>query len=171
MVNSDGQRFDDESTYFWVDFGDAVLAQDGAYFIYDQEVLDVKLTGFGAFNKSDSLEELADKLGVNYDNLVASITDYNKMAAQEMENPYSDTTPERVISLDSSAYYGVKFTPALHMTYGGVVVNEMNQIINNSGEVVEGLYASGEVTATFNKYLESISYDIRAAQEIANSLK
>ena len=56
---------------------------------------------------------------------------------------------------------------AIHMTKGGVVANEKAQILNNSDEPVEGLYASGEVTATSGAYSASVIFGRVSGQEAA----
>lgn len=37
-------------------------------------------------------------------------------------------------------------TPSVHHTMGGVQINEKAQVINNSGKVIPGLFAAGELT-------------------------
>ena len=40
----------------------------------------------------------------------------------------------------------IKAAPAVHHTMGGLVINTDAQVLNTDGEVIEGLYAAGEVT-------------------------
>ena len=48
--------------------------------------------------------------------------------------------------IETGPYYIVKAAPAVHHTMGGVQINANAQVINQDGNVIEGLYAAGEVT-------------------------
>ena len=54
------------------------------------------------------------------------------------------------------------------MTKGGVLANERAEVLDNNNEVVEGLYASGEVTATAGAYSSSVVFGRIAGTESAN---
>ena len=43
-------------------------------------------------------------------------------------------------------FYAIRLWPRVHHTMGGVQINEKAQVINNSGKVIPGLYAAGEIT-------------------------
>lgn len=173
IVNKNGQRFVDENSYYDKEFGDAVLAQEGGvgYMIYPQEKVDEREVGLGTYNKSDTLEELAGKLGINYENLVKSIEEFNEIADGKKEDPFGSDVQQPVIHLDSSAYYGTPIIPSVHMTYGGLEVDEHARVYDTEGNVIENLYAAGEVTATNGIYLESMVFGKAAGSEIAQSLK
>ncbi|KAF9889809.1 hypothetical protein FE257_006899 [Aspergillus nanangensis] len=49
------------------------------------------------------------------------------------------------VQSDSVVYVG-KVTPVTHFTMGGVVFNEYSQVLDQSGGVIRGLWAAGEVT-------------------------
>ncbi|KAH7305659.1 FAD binding domain-containing protein [Rhexocercosporidium sp. MPI-PUGE-AT-0058] len=51
----------------------------------------------------------------------------------------SDPTAESVV-------YAGRVTPAVHFTMGGVVINEMAEVLGPGDERIEGLWAAGEVT-------------------------
>ncbi len=176
IVNKNGERFVNEQDYYSFEFGDAILAQEGGvgYFIYDNEKLNERTDGMGMgdYNKSSSLEELAEKLDINYENLISSIEEYQEIAAGKKEDKFGiEIDGMNVISLDSEYYYGAKIVPSIHMTYGGVQTDTKMRVLNNSGDIVENLYASGEVTASTGIYLESLVFGRLAGQEIAESLK
>jgi len=54
------------------------------------------------------------------------------------------------------------------MTRGGCIANEKAQVLTNSGEVVEGLYAAGEVTATSQAYSAAVIFGRISGEEAAN---
>lgn len=47
---------------------------------------------------------------------------------------------------EGGPYYATLMTPSVHHTMGGVQINEKAQVINNSGKVIPGLFAAGELT-------------------------
>ena len=143
LVNRDGNRFMKESDIYVDPYQTAknMYDQEGktAFYIYDQPLYEKtyrlqKHYKQGLHSKAESLDELAEKLGIDKENLKASIKNYEK----ELNRDFADVGP----------YYGVEVESAIHMTKGGVVADEKTQVINNDNEVVEGLYAAGEVTNT-----------------------
>ena len=57
------------------------------------------------------------------------------------------------------------------MTRGGVVANEKAQVLTNDGEVVEGLYAAGEVTATSQAYSAAVIFGRISGEEAAKFIQ
>jgi fumarate reductase flavoprotein subunit len=49
-------------------------------------------------------------------------------------------------ALSVGPYYAVEVAPAIHHTMGGLVITTQAEVVNNSGDVIKGLYAAGEVT-------------------------
>lgn len=172
LVNKNGERFVDESADS-MKVGNAILDQEGgkAFYIYDQRLYDTsyrlkKHNDLGYHVKADTLEELAEKLGVNAENLKASVEGYNKGVAGEAadsfrEKPFTEKFGEQ------GPYYGVQVETAIHMTKGGVVADEKAQVINNEGNVVDGLYAAGEVTDTSGAYSASVIFGRVSGEEAA----
>lgn len=56
------------------------------------------------------------------------------------------------------------------MTKGGVVADEKAQVISNDGNVVDGLYAAGEVVDTSGAYSASVIFGRISGQEAANHI-
>ena len=48
--------------------------------------------------------------------------------------------------IETAPYYAVIEKPSVHHTMGGVQINTEAQVLNESGEPIEGLFAAGEVT-------------------------
>ena len=177
FVNKNGERFTDE-TKGGMDTANAILAQDGgAYYIYDQKLYDSayrlkKHNDLGYHEKADTLDELAEKLGINAENLKKSVEDYNKAIDGEMEDPFrKDKFEENMKFNTEGPFYGVKVESAIHMTKGGVVANENAQVMDNDGKVVDGLYAAGEVTDTSGAYSASVVFGRISGEQAANYIK
>ncbi|MGE9994874.1 FAD-binding protein [Peptoniphilaceae bacterium SGI.137] len=175
IVNKNGERFFNEEDTYSVEFVNKVLEQEGkkAYYIYDDEKLHEREggMGMGEYNKSSSLKELTEKLGLNYDNVVKSIEHLNAVSRGEETDPLGNNDiGDKVISLDSKFYYGTPIVPSIHMTLGGLIVDPQMRVLNNDGQAVENLYAAGEVTATSGIFLEAHVMGRLAGEEIAKSL-
>ena len=173
FVNKDGERFIDE-TKGEMEMADAIYDQGTAYYIFDQNVYDGaynlrKQEKLGYFEKADTLEELAEKLGINAENLVSTVDTYNKAIAGEIADPFREKVNENQFA-ESGPYYGFKFESAVHQTKGGVVANEKAEIINNNDEVVEGLYGAGEVVAQSQSYTASVIFGRISGQEAAKHI-
>lgn len=54
--------------------------------------------------------------------------------------------------------YIVGSQTACHMTKGGVLANENAEVLTTENEVVEGLYAAGEVTSTSGAYSAAVVF-------------
>jgi succinate dehydrogenase/fumarate reductase flavoprotein subunit len=48
--------------------------------------------------------------------------------------------------IDSAPYYAGARVPTVHHTMGGIAINTEAQVLNAEGNIIENLYAAGEVT-------------------------
>lgn len=175
LVNKDGQRFVDESKS-GLEMAQTILDQpDGkAYYIYDQDLYETsyrleKHNKLNYHESADTLEELAEKLGIPADGLVESAETFNKAINGEMKDPFRETPFTKPLKSEGP-YYGARVESAIHMTKGGVVANEKAQILDNEGNPVEGAYAAGEVTATTGAYSASVVFGRISGQEAAKAV-
>jgi fumarate reductase flavoprotein subunit len=150
LVNRDGKRFVNElETRDTV--SKAILSQEGksAFLIFDQQVVDQasaikKYKDAGLLTEANSLKELGEKLNINATELESTVESYNEYFKDQNDKEFG----RRLLNVEliEAPYYGVEVSPAIHHTMGGIKINTNAEVINNSGDVVEGLYAAGEVT-------------------------
>ncbi len=145
FINEDARR-DELST--------AILSQEkGEVFILsDANTVNDKIASIayaeskveaGTLFKADTLEELAELAGLDANTLVATVEAYNAGIDSGNDEFGRNLLNEKI---DDAPYYiGISY-PMVHHTMGGVEVNTEMQVINVNGEVIEGLYAAGEVT-------------------------
>lgn len=172
LVNNEGKRFVDESSS-GLDYAYKLLDQPDSevYYIYDQRLYDEtyrlqKHNKLGYHKKADTLEDLAEQLGIPADNLIAEVEAYNAAVKGEGEDKFRAEPFTEPIDMDGP-FYGAQVEPAIHMTKGGVVANENAQILTESGEVVPNLYAAGEVTATSAAFSGSVIWGRVAGEQAA----
>ena len=156
-VNKEGKRFVEESGRRDV-ISNATIAQTGQimYSIFDSEggfYAGVKelppaeldnLTSKGYLYVGNTLEELANKAGIDAEGLKATVARYNELVAAGKDTDFEKDEVELPIA--KAPFYCVPLSPTLHHTMGGVKINTEAQVVREDGSVIPGLYAAGEVT-------------------------
>ena len=161
FVNKEGNRFVNEGGRR-DDMTNGLFAQTDAYMwiVMDSDTYPTgdELNNFGetinqlveagrAF-KGETLEELAEKIGVPAENLVAAVTEFNRHAEGGDLAGTPDEFGRTLFStpIDNGPFYAAARVPTVHHTMGGVHINQYCQVINENGQIIPGLYAAGEVT-------------------------
>lgn len=107
------------------------------------ETIDDLITQGRAF-KGDTLEELAEQIGVDAENLKKAVEEFNQAVASGKPDAFGRTLFGAPI--DTPPYYAAARIPTVHHTMGGIEINEFTQVLNTKGEIIPGLFAAGEVT-------------------------
>ena len=150
LVNQSGVRFTNELLT-----RDAVsaaeLAQEGsyAYIIFDQKLRDnlkaiEKYVKSGITVQADTIEGLAEQLGVDPAVLAKTLADWNECVKNQRDPEFGRTTGMQE-DLSTAPYYAIKIAPGIHHTMGGVKINTAAEVINTEGKAIPGLFAAGEV--------------------------
>ena len=160
FVNVDGDRFVNEGAARDVLAG-AIFAQPkSTYYVVVNKVrypsrdwVDANgatirdMVALGSVVEANTLEELAQKTGMNADKLKASIDNYNKIVRGEMKDPLGFKADNKAdTTLTEGPWYACKKVPTVHHTMGGLKINVNAQVVDVNGKVIPGLYAAGEVT-------------------------
>lgn len=157
FVNKEGNRFVDEGarrdvmTKGLMDQTDAfmwVIVDKHSYPTGDtknnfNETID-DLVAAGRAYKGDTLEELAEQIGVDPANLTNAVDTFNKAVEGTIKDEFGRTL--FADKIDTAPYYAGARVPTVHHTMGGVEINENAQVLDANGNVIKGLYAAGEVT-------------------------
>ncbi|RMC23724.1 MULTISPECIES: FAD-dependent oxidoreductase [unclassified Lactobacillus] len=89
-----------------------------------------------------TIAELAEKMGVDPDNLQKSVTQYNEAKTKgEDDLFFSDT--KRMIPVEEGPFYAVKFIARNLGTLGGATIDERMRALAPNGEPVANLYVAG----------------------------
>ena len=109
---------------------------------------------------ADTIEELAEQMGVPKDKLVATINRYNEMSKNGCDEDFSKC-PNYMIPIEKAPFIAIKCYLGSDGAFGGIFINEDCQVLNN-GVAIEGLYAGGDNTSgnylkEGNKRLEMIN--------------
>ncbi len=150
FVNSNGDRFVAEDGRRDV-MCNAILQQDGGFYwmIHDSKNIDPydnvaeNYIKGNYLYRAETLEELADMIGVPKGNLVATVNQYNE-AVKTGEDKLTGRKL-LVATIDEGPYFAAKRVPSAHHTMGGVEIDENAHVYYENGNIVKGLYAAGEV--------------------------
>lgn len=96
----------------------------------------------GWITKADTLEELAEQLGIDPDGLVATVEKYNAYCESGTDEDFGRTDALEPIA--TAPYYGCELGLGLINTQGGPVRNGKYQVIGYDDEPIARLYAGGE---------------------------
>jgi succinate dehydrogenase/fumarate reductase flavoprotein subunit len=102
----------------------------------------------GWIKRAENVRELAQKIGIESDNLVQTLKNYNSYC-RNGNDPDFQRRPQSLIPLDNPPYYAIEVWPGGPNTQGGPRRNYKSQIINVEGEPIQGLYGAGELGSVF----------------------
>ena len=146
FVNKDGQRFVNDQGGYGV--GPQVVAQGGSgWAIFDNSLVagvkDVReYEKLGLFVSANTIEELADKIGVNKENLVKTINNYKGYVANGKDEEFGRAMLN--MTFDEAPYYAAPMTCRVQGTFGGINTDVQAQVLNTEGTAIPGLFAAGE---------------------------
>jgi len=170
-----------ESTSY-VDFGRAILDREAkvggaipSWLIMDKKhrhkymfvwmlpgITPSKYIKNGTIVKANSIEELADKCGINKENLIKTVTKFNSNAYMGIDHDFhrGDDIYDRyygdprvlpnnnLAPIENAPFYAIKYYPGDLGTKGGLMTDEYARVLKEDGTVVEGLYCSGNNSAS-----------------------
>ena len=112
--------------------------------------------------EANTWDELAEKAGINKENMKKTIADWNAFCRNPVNDPFGRVSCDPGVRLDGKGpFYATVFTPSVHHTMGGVQINGKAQVLDTKGTVIPGLYAAGEVTAACTGKIESAAMQCR----------
>ncbi|HWR65110.1 MAG TPA: FAD-binding protein [Bellilinea sp.] len=184
VVNKYGERIGNESStydafqrsfYFW-DSGMLDWRNIPAYWIIDATYAEhYYLPGSNSqmgvipdwITQADTLEELCDKLGIDWKGFEATLAVFNENAAAGVDplwhrgeynfdkSTAGDLSGKRtelknncLAPIEKGPFYGAKYMPGTCGTNGGLKINANGQVMNVWGQPIVGLYAVGNTSGS-----------------------
>ena len=95
---------------------------------------------------ADTIEELADKLGIDRKTLVATVKRYNELCAKGYDDDYYKPA-KYMLPVEKGPFYALNYFLAMDGANGGLAINENMQVMGHDGPV-EGLFAAGDTTGS-----------------------
>ncbi|MFN3867224.1 MAG: FAD-binding protein, partial [Demequina sp.] len=176
IVDQSGERFCNESASY-IDVGHAILERNKTVpAIHSWMVTDrrhqkrylnntalqglKKLREAGSVVEADTLEELAEKLGLDKETFKATIQRFNKFARNGVDedfergrtaydNYYGDPSLKNpnLGPIEKGPFRAFMVVPGDLGTKGGLLTDEHARVLDTSGAPIEGLYAAGNASA------------------------
>lgn len=184
MINSEGNRFVDETLYgaaigramcegrdgkAWVILDKALLEKARAE-AKSKDILDFQkwpalMSMLFPAKKASSLAKLAQKLGVPESNMLAAIAGHDATARDQAPDAFDKRSTDAT-ALGSGPYYAINVSidapllPLSTLTLGGLAVDEATgQVRSSDGGTITGLYAGGRTAIGIcsNLYVSGLS--------------
>jgi len=175
-LNAQGRRFHNEDLSGGASGTPAVLAQSPpfAWSLNDVSVIETMLVMDPSYTadfsrmhekklkllnnspfimKSNSLRELAHKMGVNPDTLIETVKRYNSFIDKGLDTEFGRNIKD-LRKILTPPFYAIKFIPAVRKTIGGVKTNLKCQVLNKHFMPIPGLYAAGELAGMAGGHIQ-----------------
>lgn len=147
-VTPTGTRFMDESL-FWFTRTQKMIEEDIQSMFW---ITDAKSDAYGIFDgqveagkmfKADTIEELATLIGMDPETLSNTVSRYNEMATEGVDEDFNK--PSEYLATLEGSLYAIPFGSVSSGTIGGPLTDMNGQVINQEDQLIAGLYAVGEV--------------------------
>jgi succinate dehydrogenase/fumarate reductase flavoprotein subunit len=97
---------------------------------------------------ADTIEELAEKIGVPVDNFVKTVNRYNEIVKKGEDTDYGKR-PELLTSIDKPPFTAVKIGPSLLNVFGGLETDVKLRVLDENRAPLGGLLAVGMIAGGF----------------------
>ena len=150
LVNKNGERFIDEvGTRDVVSAAEIAQPDSFSWLVVDQKMVDASSVIQGYINRGlmlsgETYEDLAKALDIPADAFAKTMETWNGYVAEKNDPDFGRTSFAQ--PLDTAPFYAVKVTAGIHHTMGGLKIDPETHVINESGKIIPGLFAAGEVT-------------------------
>ncbi|WP_281653877.1 FAD-dependent oxidoreductase [Eggerthella sinensis] len=159
LVNANGERFVDETVDRYTMTAALMEQPDEILFlISDKDTSRIegdksyygrsiqRLLDQGQLYQADTLEDLATQMGADPATFKATVERYNEIARSGEDPDFGRMIFTSDSPIENPPFYASPRTWAAHITEGGVVTDDISQVVREDGTPIEGLYAAGEVT-------------------------
>ena len=174
IVNVEGKRFVDEGAdfrnYTYAKYGREILSQPqrAAFQLFDGKTRHLLRDEYwipqASMIEANTVEELADGLGIDRDGLTGTVRQFNSAVQDgEFDPTVLDGKGTRgivppksnwALPLDTPPYIGYAVTCGITFTFGGLKINREAQVLDTEDLPISGLYAAGELVGGlfYNNY-------------------
>ena len=96
----------------------------------------------GRFVKADTIEELAEKLGIPADTFAATVARYNELCDKGVDEDFGKEA-HRMADLRKAPFYGVRACGFTLCTLDGIQIDTTMHALDENGLPIDGLYVLG----------------------------
>ena len=150
----------------------SIISQKKAYTVFDQAIVDRFMSGEGILSgwrtfkpganlpefqnqldecvssnrgnvfKGDTIRDLAEAMGIDPENMEASVNRYNDLCETGVDEDFLKGA-EFLIPVKTGPFYAVRQDPSVTNTIGGLDVDYDNAVVSKDGGIIPGLYCVG----------------------------
>ena len=132
---------DDETFSVWkTKLGGAGISEEDI-----EEYLEANGKETPVFAHGETLEEAAEAAGIDPEKLAETVERYNGFVKAGKDEDFDRPTEYLTMEIGDGPYTIVEQKPRFATTMGGLVVDTDLEVLNKDGDVIDGLYAAGEV--------------------------
>ena len=99
-------------------------------------------------HRCDTLEELAEELGIPYDKMKASVERYNELCDKGVDTDFGKPA-KYMHKIEKAPFWGARKHIRVSAEVSGVITNENAQALDAEGRPIEGLYCAGNLGGPF----------------------
>ena len=163
LGNEDGSSYDEITSWWkkgdnriWIMLDQAmvddlkaqnkpIISGDTDWSKFDEQLANGKILWSGS-----TIEEVAEKAGINGENLAKTIERYNGFAKNGLDEDFGRTRLMKEFT--GGTYYIFETTPYIMITAGGPDMNDKGEVVNAEGKAIPGLYQAGEIVGMANAF-------------------
>ena len=154
FVNDEAQRFTAEDGRR-DEIANAILEQtnDEMWLCVDSTDIDAErldqiadLVAKGHSYQADTLEGLAEQIGIDPATFVETVSNYNECIAAGADTMVEPGKQLLGDAFEDGPFYASKRIPTIHYTMGGMAINTDAQVTTEDGEPIANLFGCGECT-------------------------
>ena len=121
-----------------------IVHPEECFFEFEAAAKEALETEYDGYFEADTIEELAEKMGIDPDTLAETLEDYNDMCDENMDTQFHKNPRYlRPISGRKGGFVAVRFYIAAYGTIGGVRTNKYGEVLNEELRAIPGLYSAG----------------------------
>ncbi|MDG2319211.1 MAG: FAD-dependent oxidoreductase [Rhodospirillaceae bacterium] len=160
QVNVNGERYVAEDSASFDERELALARQPDlrTWLIFDQSILDASPTGIDGWDKQDfaeafeshpmffkaqTLDELAEKSGVDAVGLVSTVERYNRSQASGKDTDHGRAYMP--LPIQKAPFYAIRQQGFSITSTVGIAADDQLRVIRQDGSAIDGLYAAGEI--------------------------
>lgn len=99
-------------------------------------------------HKADTLDELAEMIGVDAETFKATVARYNELCESGFDADFGKN-PAFMHPVKNGPFWAIRRHMRLSAICSGIIVNGIGQVLNEDGSIIDNLYAAGNMSGQF----------------------
>lgn len=109
---------------------------------FRQKMQDAMDGGYPYLFMADTIEELAEKSGIDHEGLQATVGTYNRFCEKGYDKLFNKDH-RYLRPIQTPPFYAAQFFPSAYGSLGGIKINAKTEVIDKNWKPLPGLYAAG----------------------------